>query len=219
MAQIFKPSANVLARYGPPAALLLLGLLAFAWVRAEWSPWVTRKGVPIDQPVPFSHQHHVGGLGIDCRYCHSAVEESSTAGMPETHTCMTCHSQVWTEAPVLEPVRRSYELEEPIRWVRVYDLPDFVYFDHSIHVHKGVGCESCHGRVDQMPITRKAYAFHMSFCLDCHRQPEKFIRPRELVFAFGYQLSGERQRRVGKQLLENYDIHTEQLSDCSVCHR
>lgn len=219
MPQIFHPRSNVLVRYGAPAAVVLTGLLVFAWVRADWSPWTSREGVPIKQPIPFSHEHHVGGLGIDCRYCHTTVEESSTAGMPETHTCMTCHSHVWTEAPVLAPVRRSYENKEPIKWIRVHDLPDFVYFDHSIHVNKGVGCESCHGRVDQMPVMQKEHALYMSFCLDCHREPERFIRPKELVFAFGYDLTNDQQQTVGRRLVAEYDIHEEQLTDCSVCHR
>ena len=219
MSQLFRPRANVLSRYGPLAALILLTVIIFAWVRADWSPWETREGEVIAQPVPFSHEHHVSGLGIDCRYCHSTVEESSVAGMPDTHTCMTCHSQIWTEAPVLEPVRDSYRHDRPIEWVRVYDLPDFVYFDHSIHVKKGVGCETCHGRIDRMPITYKANSLFMSWCLDCHRAPHEQIRPREFVFAFGYDLPHRRQQEIGRRLVEEYDIRVEQLSDCSICHR
>lgn len=219
MPQIFHPRSNTIIRYGTLIVLGIVGLLIVAWVRADWSPWETREDVIVHQPVPFSHEHHVSGLGIDCRYCHTTVEETSSAGMPSTHTCMTCHSQVWTEAEVLQPVRRSFEDEEPIRWVRVYDLPDFVYFDHSIHVDNGVACESCHGRVDQMPLMRKATSLHMSWCLDCHRAPEEYVRPKEFVYAFGYELPKKRQREVGLQLVKEYDIRTEQLSDCSICHR
>lgn len=219
MPQIFHPRANVVVRYGIPGLVAFIGILLLAWVRADWSPWETRQGNVIKQPVPFSHEHHVSGLGIDCRYCHTTVEESSTAGMPDTHTCMTCHSQVWTDAPVLEPVRDSYREEKPIQWVRVYDLPDYVYFDHSIHVNKGVACETCHGRVDQMPITYKEHALYMSWCLDCHRAPWEQIRPKEFVFAFGYDIPTELQHEVGRRLVEEYDIRLEQLTDCSICHR
>ena len=176
-------------------------------------------GEPVEQPVPFSHEHHVSGLGIDCRYCHTTVETSTTAGMPDTHTCMTCHSQVWTEAPVLEPVRRSYSRQHPLRWNRVYELPDYVYFDHSIHVKTGIGCESCHGRVDLMPVIKKANPLFMSWCLECHRRPERFLRPKELVFAFGYELPPSKQMKVGAYLVEKYEVRREQLTDCSICHR
>ncbi len=219
MPQIFHPRSNPIIRFGPLLVASMVGFLLFAWVRADWSPWETRKDIVVQQPVPFSHEHHVSGLGIDCRYCHPTVEEASTAGMPSTHTCMSCHSQVWTEAAVLEPVRTSYQTGQPIRWVRVYDLPDYVYFDHSIHVNKGVGCETCHGRVDQMPLTRKESTLFMEWCLDCHRAPEEYIRPQELVFAFGYELPANRQREIGRKLVREYDIHTEQLTDCSICHR
>lgn len=219
MPQLFHPRVNSIIRFGTLIVLGMIALLLFAWVRADWSPWSTREDVVIQQPIPFSHEHHVSGLGIDCRYCHSTVEEASSAGMPSTHTCMSCHSQVWTEAPVLEPVRRSYRTGQPIRWVRVYDLPDYVYFDHSIHVSKGVGCETCHGRVDQMPLMRKESTLFMEWCLDCHRAPEEHIRPKEFIFAFGYDLPADRQRHVGRRLVREYDIHTEQLTDCSICHR
>lgn len=155
------PPCERRSSYGIPGLVVGIGIFLFAWVRADWSPWETRQGNVIKQPVPFSHEHHVSGLGIDCRYCHMTVEVSSSAGMPDTHTCMTCHSQVWTHAPVLEPVRDSFREDMPIQWVRVYDLPDYVYFDHSIHVNRGVACETCHGRVDQMPITYKEHALYM----------------------------------------------------------
>ena len=135
--------------------------------------------MPREQPIPFSHAHHVGGLGIDCRYCHTSVETSSFAGIPPTKTCMNCHSQIWSTSPTLEPVRESFRTGVSIQWTRVNDLPDYVYFNHSIHVNKGIGCESCHGRVDRMPLTWQENSLQMDWCLDCHRDPGKHIRPRD----------------------------------------
>ncbi len=145
----------------------------------ELSPIYTRVNEAREQPVPFSHKHHAGELGIDCRYCHTSVEKSSFAGLPPTQTCMTCHSQIWTNAPMLEPVRASYRDDKSIAWTRVNALPDFVYFDHSIHVSKGIGCTTCHGQVAEMPLTWKANTLYMSWCLDCHRAAGK-IRAREI---------------------------------------
>src|SRR5437660_2869412 len=141
-----------------------------------------RQNVTREQPVQLSHKHHVGDDGIDCRYCHTSVEKSAFAGVPPTETCMTCHSQIWTESPLLAPVRESYRTGRPIQWQRVHDLPDFVYFNHSIHIKKGIGCVSCHGRIDEMPITRKHQTLSMRWCLSCHRSPEKNMRPHEKVF-------------------------------------
>src|SRR2546421_9981548 len=151
MAQIFHPSMNTIAKVTIFGAVFIIG--AIAWVSAEIirSPYYTQVSVARAQPVPFSHEHHVSGLGIDCRYCHTSVEQSSFAGMPSTKTCMTCHSQIWTNADLLEPVRQAYQTGEPIQWTRVHNLPDYVYFDHSIHVAKGVACTTCHGPVDRMP--------------------------------------------------------------------
>ncbi len=183
-----------------------------------WSPYMTRQYVPIGQPVPFSHEHHHAGLGIDCRYCHVTVEYSSTAGLPPTETCMTCHSQVWTEAPVLQPVRQSWATGQPLRWNRVHRLPDFVFFNHGIHVQKGIGCSTCHGRVDQMPVVWKENTLWMKWCLDCHRDPAQYIRPKEEVFAMAYQPPAT-QREQGAELVALYRIHTQSLTDCSMCHR
>jgi hypothetical protein len=217
--QVFHPSTNTIAKaslFG--AALLLVAVLAVAYYYIR-SPWYTGVGVPVDQPVPFSHEHHVGGLGIDCRYCHTTVEQSSTANIPPTYTCMSCHSQIWNDSPTLKPVRDSLANGTPIHWNRVYNLPDFVYFNHSIHVAKGVGCETCHGRVDQMPLTWKAQSLQMKWCLDCHRAPEQYIRPREHVFDMGYQ-PAEDQLTLGRRLVKEYDIlPPAQLTSCSTCHR
>ena len=172
-----------------------------------------------EQPVPFSHAHHVGGLGIDCRYCHTTVETSSFANIPPTKTCMNCHSQIWITSPTLEPVRASFRTNESIRWTRVNDLPDFVYFNHSIHVNKGVGCEICHGRVDRMPLTWQENSLQMEWCLNCHRNPEKYVRPREFVTTMGYEPAGD-QEEIGRKLVAEYKIRdTRTLTSCSTCHR
>jgi hypothetical protein len=169
--------------------------------------------------VEFSHQHHVGGLGIDCRYCHSSVEVSSNAGIPPTYTCMSCHSQIWSDSPTLKPVRDSLADDTPIQWNRVYSLPDFVYFNHSIHVDKGVGCVTCHGRVDQMPLMAKAQTLHMEWCLGCHRAPEQYIRPREEVFNMDWQPPNGDQLTLGRRLVEEYHIQSVSvLTSCSTCH-
>jgi len=219
MAQIFSPQINAVLRLTSlvGAAILIIGVTAV--VQYDWSAWNSEEEIAPSQPVPFSHEHHVSGLGIDCRYCHTSVEVSSSAGIPSTHTCMSCHSQVWTESEMLAPIRKSYRTEQPIQWNRVYDLPDYVYFNHSIHVNKGVGCETCHGRVDQMPLIRKANSLYMKWCLDCHRSPEQYLRPPEHIYTFGYDLPDQKQRRVGQRLIEKLNINTKPLDDCSVCHR
>jgi len=197
----------------------LLGFVGWAWNGIIRSDYTTRQDAPREQPVPFSHAHHVGGLGIDCRYCHTSVETSSFANIPPTKTCMNCHSQIWSTSPTLEPVRASYRTGESIQWTRVHDLPDFVYFNHSIHVAKGVGCETCHGRVDRMPLMAQQASLRMQWCLDCHRNPEKFVRPRAAVTTMGYEPAGD-QEVIGRQLVKDYkilDAHT--LTSCSTCHR
>jgi hypothetical protein len=183
-----------------------------------WSSYTTRVRVPREQPVPFSHQHHVAGLGIDCRYCHNSVETAAFAGMPTTETCMSCHSQVWTEAPLLEPVRRSFARHERLRWTRVHDLPDFTYFDHSIHVHRGIGCVTCHGPVDQMPLIWQEHSLYMKWCLECHREPERFIRPRSEVFNLTWRPPAD-PLEEGRALVEQHHVNAVQLADCSICHR
>jgi hypothetical protein len=218
VAQIFHPSTNTISKVSIVGAVLLVvagvvGLGAFAR-----SSYATNVDVAIQQPVPFSHEHHVSGIGIDCRYCHTSVEQSSYAGMPATEVCMNCHSQIWADSPILEPIRESFRTGKPIAWTRVYDLPDFVYFDHSIHVSKGIGCDTCHGRVDRMPLLWKAETLYMEWCLECHRAPERFVRPRDQVFNSAWQPSAD-QLASGGERVKEYDIHIEQLTNCSICHR
>jgi hypothetical protein len=218
MAQIFHPSTNTVSKatiFG--AVFVIAGLVAIGYVLVR-SPYFTGVNIPVEQPVPFNHEHHVGGLGIQCRYCHSTVQESAFAGIPPTHTCMSCHSQVWTQAPVLAPVRDSYATGKPIEWNRVHDLGDFVYFNHSIHVAKGVGCSTCHGRVDQMTRVYKAEPMTMQWCLNCHRAPEQYLRPREEVYNMDWQAPAD-QLALGQRLVQEYKIDTSRLTNCYVCHR
>src|SRR6267143_1242181 len=186
MAQIFHRSANTLARVSILGVVVLLAGLGAIMSEVQRSAHVTRQDEARVQNPPFSHQHHVAGLGIDCRYCHTSVETSNFAGIPPTQTCMNCHSQIWTNADMLEPVRSSFATGKPIIWSRVHRLPDFVHFNHSIHVSKGIGCASCHGRIDMMPLTYQASPLTMQWCLSCHRAPEKFVRPRNQVFNMAY---------------------------------
>lgn len=232
MAQIFHPSTNVIAKATLFAGVFVLAGIAWAgslWVR---SSYVTHADEVRDQPVPFSHDHHVSGLGIDCRYCHTSVEDSSFAGIPSTEICMGCHSQIWKDSSLLEPVRESYRTGKPLRWTRVHDLSDFVYFNHSVHVAKGVACESCHGRVDRMPLMRKAHPMHMEWCLECHRHPELKVREKKDLYKFGIDeptVAGidpvdvlpiaNRDPHQGHELVEKYGIQKNQLTDCVICHR
>jgi hypothetical protein len=215
MSQIFKPSTNTLARVSLFGAIVFLGVLVWVFADLNRSAWATRQGVIRKQPVPFSHDHHVAGLGIDCLYCHTSVEESAFAGIPPTATCMNCHKLIWNDSPMLEPVRESFRTGEPIEWVRVTDLPDFVYFDHSIHIAKGVGCATCHGRVDQMPLMKQHASLQMEWCLDCHRAPERYVRPRSEIYNMEWR--AEDQATLGAQLVEEYNI--ESRLSCSACHR
>jgi len=191
MAQIFERSSNALAR----ASLVLSGLIVIALGVTldglQRSPWVTRQGQRPDQPVPFSHKHHVQGLGLQCQYCHVTVEKSSYAGIPPTKTCMNCHAQIWTNAQMLQPVRDSWATDKSLVWTKVHDLPDFVYFSHEIHVNKGLGCASCHGRVDQMPLMYEQNTLQMEWCLDCHRNPSKNLRPTSQVYNMAWEKPAE----------------------------
>jgi hypothetical protein len=219
MPQVFPKSANAWSRANLVAVVFLL--LAAIWLIAliQRSDFVTAANEFVEQPVQFSHQHHAGGMGIDCRYCHTAVEVSPSAGIPPTKTCINCHSQIWSTSPYLEPVRDSFRNERPLRWIRVHDLPDFVYFNHSIHINKGVGCETCHGRVDRMPLMVQSASLQMEWCLDCHREPAKYVRPRAAVFQMGYRPDGD-QREVGARLVREYGIaDVRHMTSCSVCHR
>ncbi len=215
MSQIFHRSANTIARVSIFAAVVLIaGLLGIA-DQVQRSPWVTGVNVAREQPIQFSHERHVAGNGIDCRYCHTSVEDSAFAGIPPTKTCMNCHSQIFSNAPFLEPVRESFRTGKSLQWTRVHDLPDFVHFNHSIHVNKGVGCTTCHGQVDRMPLMWQTSTLQMEWCLNCHRNPEKYVRPKAEVFNVAYQPPSN-QLEMGKRLVAEYQI--QKLTSCSTCH-
>lgn len=218
MAQIFPRSSNLLSRASIVVGLVAAGATLGGVMMIDRAGFNQRNGTTLEQPVPFSHEHHVQGLGIDCRYCHAGVERSASAGIPPTATCMNCHKLVWNEAPMLEPVRASFRTGQPLKWTKVHDLPDFVYFDHSIHVKKGIGCASCHGSVQDMRLMRSANATQMRWCLDCHRNPERHLRPQEEVFNMAWKAKD--QLSLGRELRETYRIRpTEVLTSCGTCHR
>jgi hypothetical protein len=216
MPQIFHRGANVISKVTlVGSAVLVLGGFGVAYYAYD-SPYFNRVGMARPQPVPFSHKHHVGDDGIDCRYCHVSVETSEFAGIPPTQICMSCHSQLWMDSPQLEPVRVSWETGTPLQWVRVHDLPDYVYFNHSIHINKGVACIMCHGRIDEMPLTWRVKSLEMKWCLSCHRSPELFVRPREHVFDMNWNPPQD-QLAMGRRLVKEYKI--QKLTDCYTCHR
>ena len=214
MAQIFHRSTNTLSRVTIFGAVFIVGFVFWAIGGIVRSPYATDQGIIRQQPVPFSHQHHVAGLGIDCRYCHTSVESSNFAGIPPTATCMSCHAEIWTNADMLEPVRTSYATGRPLVWSRVHRLPDFVHFNHSIHVAKGIGCATCHGRIDKMALTYQASPLTMEWCLDCHRNPEQYVHPRDQVFNMAYVPVN--QKDLGPKLVHSYNI--QKLTHCSTCH-
>jgi hypothetical protein len=216
MAQIFHPSTNTISRVSIFGGIILVCVIVAAIAAINRSSYVTDVGVARLQPVPFSHKHHISDVGIDCRYCHTSVEESAFAGVPATQICMNCHSQIWADSAMLEPVRASARAGTSLEWTRVHNLPGFVYFNHSIHVKKGVGCATCHGRVDGMPLMRRENSLYMEWCLECHREPERFVRPREFVFSMDWQ-PPENRLALGRKLVNEYRI--EKLTSCSVCHR
>ncbi len=219
MSQIFHPSTNIISKLSILGALLVLAVVILVLAEIFRSPYATGAHMAIEQPLQFSHEHHVGDDGIDCRYCHTSVEASSFAGIPSTEICMNCHSQIFADAPYLEPVRESWRTGKPLRWRRVHDLPDFVYFDHSIHVQKGIGCVICHGRVDKMPLIWQVRSLHMDWCLECHRRPEKYLMPRDKVFSMDWQPPPD-QIEMGLKLVKEYNIPgPELLTSCSICHR
>jgi hypothetical protein len=253
MAQLFKPKANSMARASVLGLALGPVILFYAGSTITRSPANTKADVPLNQPVPFSHKHHAFELGIDCRYCHVSVEKSKTSSVPATEVCMSCHSQIWTNSPLLEPVRTSYEKGLPIEgvegvgWNQVNKLPEFVYFDHSIHIARGINCNHCHGPIQEMTITWKGRPFSMAWCLECHREPEKYLykdtaanSPREQVFglyrklqnkdpltpheealAHGQdaQVKTKEELQTGEELLKAYKVKKQQLTDCYTCHR
>src|SRR3977135_1943295 len=219
MPQIFHRSTNTFSKVSIFGAVFFLGFLL--WLFGAWSrsSWATQAGVAREQPIPFSHAHHVGDEGIDCRYCHTSVETSAFANIPPTKTCMNCHAQIWNTAPTLEPVGESLPPDRPSPWTRVHDLPDFAYFNHSIHINKGVGCETCHGRVDQMPVVSQANSLQMEWGLECHRRPENFVRPKEKVFDMEWRPPAD-QKKKGLELVKTYHIQgADVLTSCSTCHR
>jgi hypothetical protein len=216
MAQIFGPSANPLSKVSIALAAMAFTVLAVGAIALYRSDYVTGVNDAVGQPVPFSHRHHVAGVGIDCRYCHTTVETSAFAGIPSTDVCMTCHQQIWSDSPTLEPVRESYRTDRSLQWNRVHDLPDYVFFNHSIHIYKGIGCVTCHGHVNEMPLVARKQSLFMEWCLGCHRAPERYVRPREQVFNMDWQPS-EDQLTLGARLVKEYKI--QKLTDCYTCHR
>lgn len=217
--QAFPPGANALTRWILAAGALGLAGTAFTTYYGYRSDWWQQDDYAADQPVLFSHHHHVDELRIDCRYCHGSVEESSFAGMPATETCMSCHSGVFTDSPMLAPVVESARTGEPLEWRRVYDLADYVYFDHSAHVSRGIGCTSCHGEIGEQRLTAKAQPLHMSWCLDCHRDPGRFLRAPEQIFSPSAPAQPNHDEKKQQQLAEYYHIGGKHLTDCTICHR
>jgi hypothetical protein len=216
MPQIFRRSANTLSKVSIFGLLSLVGGLILLAIVVARSGYVTRQEIFVEQPLQFSHMHHVTDDGIDCRYCHTSVETSSFAGIPPTKTCMNCHSVLFANAAFLEPVRASFRDNKPLHWVRVHDLPDFVYFNHSIHIKKGVGCETCHGRIDQMPLTYQENSLLMEWCINCHKNPQDYVRPRSEVTTMGYR-PAKAQSELGPELVKEYGINPP--LNCSTCHR
>ncbi len=219
MRQLFAPGADALLRLALLVASVGAILMLVVVGAVARSDYVYGVGVAPEQPVPFSHKHHSGELGIDCRYCHTSVEQQANAGMPPTHTCMTCHSQIWTGAPMLAPVRDSLAKDEPLHWTRVNHIPSYVYFNHSVHVTKGIGCSSCHGAITSMQLTLRAKAFHMDFCISCHRNPQANVRTPDQVWNMDWSPPAD-QATKGPELVAQYHIrNAAQLTDCSICHR
>jgi Cytochrome c7 and related cytochrome c len=216
MPQIFHRSFNTISRVTIFGAVFLGGFFSWTLLVLARSSYVTNVGIVREQPVPFSHEHHVNGLGIDCRYCHDAATKSSFAGMPPTKTCMNCHQQIWVGSTMLEPVRQAYQEDKPLRWERVHRLADFAYFNHSVHVNQGIGCATCHGPVDHMPLMYQHGTLLMEWCLNCHRQPEQYVRPREEVFNMTWVPPADRPS-LGNELAQEYELR--RLTHCSTCHR
>jgi hypothetical protein len=222
MAQIFHRSTNTLAKLSIFGGLFILAFAAWAVAEINRSDWNTGAFVEREQPVQFSHKHHTGDDGIDCRYCHTSVESAASAGMPSTKTCMNCHSQLWADSPYLEIVRQSWRENKPIEWTRVHDLPDYAYFNHSIHVAKGVGCNTCHGPVDEMPLMYQAASLQMEWCLECHREPERFLRPRREVFNMKWRPENKSAAELaeGLRLKQEHAVRDKSvMQSCSTCHR
>ena len=222
MPQIFHRSTNTLAKLSIFGGLFILAFAAWAVAEINRSSWNTGAFVEREQPVQFSHKHHTGDDGIDCRYCHTSVESAASAGMPSTKTCMNCHSQIWSDSPYLETVRQSWRENRPIEWTRVHDLPDYAYFNHSIHVAKGVGCNTCHGPVDEMPLVYQYASLQMEWCLECHREPERFLRPKREVFNMKWRPENRSAAEIaeGRELVRQHAVRDKSvMQSCSTCHR
>lgn len=219
MAQLFQRSANNIAKISMIMAVVLAGVAGYAYTLIARSSYLTNQYLERQQPVQFSHKHHSGDDGIDCRYCHTSVETSASAGMPSTQTCMSCHSQIWADSPYLEPVRASFRENKPIEWERVHDLPEYAYFNHSIHVAKGIGCSSCHGDVANMAAVYQQESLQMEWCLSCHRNPENFLRPQSEITNTKWDVN-ELSLDERRDLKAKYKIRSkEMLTSCSTCHR
>ena len=216
MSALFPRWTNTAAR-ATGAALLASPAVGFAllvlWNR---TPFVTGQFTPLEQPVQFDHRHHVGDEGIDCRYCHTSVETSPSAGLPSTAVCMSCHAQIWNKSPKLEPIREAYFSGKPVVWSRVHNLPDFVYFNHAIHVGKGVACATCHGRVDRMAAVEQVEPLTMQWCLACHRDPHLHLRPKDQVTQMAWEPPADPEA-AGQALAQRNDVHTR--VSCTTCHR
>lgn len=217
MANLFPDGSDALLRVGLVCVFLAGAALVLVPTIYVRTPFHTHQLFPVGQPVEFDHRHHVQDDGIDCRYCHNQVERAPMAGLPSASTCMGCHGQIWQQSPMLEPVRRSYFSGMPIPWKLVTDIPGYVYFNHAVHVNKGIGCEECHGRVDQMARVYKAFPMNMEWCLSCHRSPEKHLRPLSEITTMGWKPLPGDARALQAQLAKRY--HVERLTDCTVCHR
>ncbi len=229
MPQLFSRSADTILRTSLVGGVLLVTAIGGAMLALARSPYLTNQDVTVEQPVPFSHQHHVGDIGIDCRYCHQTVETSPRAGIPSTQVCMNCHRDLWNQTPMLEPIRASFRDDQPMEWNRVHDLPDYVYFNHSIHIHSGIGCYSCHGDVSEMPLMRQEQPLTMKWCLDCHRDPVKHVRPRELIFETKsleeLLKKKEYEALIAEETTDEFRQHLadmfklESKTNCYTCHR
>jgi hypothetical protein len=215
--QPFSPKSNAIAKLSLwMIVVIICGGLAFAmgFVRTDY---VTGKHEVLEQNVPFSHKHHVKGLGLDCRFCHFSVERSAFAGIPDTQTCMTCHSEIWKTSAALKPVRDSFANNQPLEWKKVYRLPGYVYFNHSVHIAKGVGCVSCHSTVSEMPRITQERTFLMKDCMECHQHPEKFIRPLDAIYDENWKPFSDEERQL--QVMHQNHVQPQNLTDCTRCHR
>ena len=219
MAQLFSPGADAIYRLALLTGVACLAGIPIVAAGIVRSDYVTGVGIAPAQPVPFSHKHHSGELGVDCRYCHTTVETQATAGIPPTHTCMTCHSQIWTGSDMLKPVRDSFARDEPLQWVRLNKLPSYVYYNHSVHVTKGIGCSTCHGDVTSMQMTYRANAFEMQFCLDCHREPAKYVRPQDQVWNMTWKPPATQAPLGPDRVAQTHSQGGARLTDCASCQR